>query len=179
MNKSLKYGAILSLLLTVALLVNFTVVQNFREDEYAQSPHNSRTFLELKQINRGQISAGGQVLAESHRDDNGFYQRTYPNMPYSFGPIVGYVSDTYGTSQVESAYNGALTGDGQGNSRFMRTGHEEDAVGNSVELSMDPNLQAFAYEQLSNNGYNGAIVALRPSSGQVLCLLYTSDAADE
>ncbi|CAM4218243.1 MULTISPECIES: penicillin-binding transpeptidase domain-containing protein [Corynebacterium] len=173
MNKSLKYGAILSLLLTVALLVNFTVVQNFREDEYAQSPHNSRTFLELKQINRGQISAGGQVLAESHRDDNGFYQRTYPNMPYSFGPIVGYVSDTYGTSQVESAYNGALTGDGQGNSRFMRTGHEEDAVGNSVELSMDPNLQAFAYEQLSNNGYNGAIVALRPSSGQVLAMAST------
>ena len=173
MNKSLKYGAILSLLLTVALLVNFTVVQNFREEEYAQSPHNSRTFLELKQINRGQISAGGQVLAESHRDDNGFYQRTYPNMPYSFGPIVGYVSDTYGTSQVESAYNGALTGDGQGNSRFMRTGHEEDAVGNSVELSMDPNLQAFAYEQLSNNGYNGAIVALRPSSGQVLAMAST------
>ncbi|MBL7284806.1 penicillin-binding protein 2 [Corynebacterium godavarianum] len=173
MNKSLKYGAILSLLLTVALLVNFTVVQNFREDEYAQSPHNSRTFLELKQINRGQISAGGQVLAESHRDDNGFYQRTYPNMPYSFGPIVGYVSDTYGTSQVESAYNGALTGDGQGNSRFMRTGHEEDAVGNSVELSMDPNLQAFAYEQLSNNGYNGAIVALRPSTGQVLAMAST------
>ena len=46
-------------------------------------------------------------------------------------------------------------------------------MGNTVELSLDPNLQAFAYEQLSNNNYDGAIVALRPSTGQVLAMAST------
>ncbi len=175
MNTTIRRGAILSLLLIVALLVHFTVVQGFREEEYAQDSRNSRTFMELKQVNRGQINAGGQVLAESYRDEaTGFYQRAYPNMPYSFGPVVGYVSDQFGTSQLESTFNAELNGDGKGsNSRFTRTGLEQDRVGNTVELSLDPNLQAFAYEQLSNNNYDGAIVALRPSSGQVLAMTST------
>ncbi|AIJ32553.1 penicillin-binding protein 2 [Corynebacterium imitans] len=175
MNTTIRRGAILSLLLIVALLVHFTVVQGFREEEYAQDSRNSRTFMELKQVNRGQINAGGQVLAESYRDEaTGFYQRAYPNMPYSFGPVVGYVSDQFGTSQLESTFNAELNGDGKGsNSRFTRTGLEQDRVGNTVELSLDPNLQAFAYEQLSNNNYDGAIVALRPSSGQVLAMAST------
>lgn len=174
MNKSIRFGSVLSLLLIVALLVNFTIVQGFREEEYAQNPLNSRTFVELKQINRGQIHAGGQVLAESFQNEQGFYQRAYPNMPLSFAPVVGYVSDQYGTSQIESGFNAALTGEGSGgSSRFLRTGLEKDVVGNSVELSLDPNLQAFAYEQLANRGYNGAIAALRPSTGQVLALAST------
>lgn len=175
MNTTIRRGAILSLLLIVALLVHFTVVQGFREEEYAQDSRNSRTFMELKQVNRGQINAGGQVLAESYRDEaTGFYQRVYPNMPYSFGPVIGYVSDQFGTSQLESTFNAELNGDGKGsNSRFTRTGLEQDRVGNTVELSLDPNLQAFAYEQLSNNNYDGAIVALRPSTGQVLAMAST------
>ena len=63
MNTTIRRGAILSLLLIVALLAHFTVVQGFREEEYAQDSRNSRTFMELKQVNRGQINAGGQVLA--------------------------------------------------------------------------------------------------------------------
>ena len=62
MNKSIRYGAVVSLLLIVALLVNFTIVQGMREDEYAQNEHNSRTLMELKQVNRGNILAGGTVL---------------------------------------------------------------------------------------------------------------------
>lgn len=175
MNKSIRLGAGIALLLIVALLVNFTVVQGFREEEYAQDSRNSRTFMELKQVNRGQINAGGQVLAESYRDEaTGFYQRAYPNMPYSFGPVVGYVSDQFGTSQLESTFNAELNGDGKGSqSRFTRTGLERDRVGNSVELTLDPNLQAFAYDQLDTNNYDGAIVALRPSTGQVLAMAST------
>lgn len=174
MNKSIRLGAGIALLLIVALLVNFTVVQGFREEKYAQSPLNSRTVVELRQINRGQISAGGQVLAESHPLEDGSYQRTYPNMPWSFAPVLGYVSDQFGTSQIEAGYNGQLTGAGSGkSSRFLRTGLEQDVVGNSVELSIDPHLQALAYEQLSNRNYEGAIVALRPSSGQVLAMAST------
>lgn len=174
MNKSIRYGAVVSLLLIVALLVNFTIVQGMREDEYAQNEHNSRTLMELKQVNRGNILAGGTVLAESYRNENtGYYQRTYPNMPFSFAPIVGYVSDQFGTSQVEASYNGLLTGDTGSSSRFLRTGKEDAKKGDDVDLTLDPNLQAFAYDQLAKPGYDGAVVALRPSSGEVLAMAST------
>ena len=41
MNKSIRFGAVVSLLLIVALLVNYSVVQGMREEEYAQDPHLS------------------------------------------------------------------------------------------------------------------------------------------
>lgn len=174
MNKSIRLGASFALLLIVALLVNFTVVQGLREEKYAQDPRNSRNTIELNQIDRGQITAGGQVLAQSHKGEEGTYQRTYPTMPYSFAPVVGYVSSQFGTSQLEAGYNAALTGDvAGGTSRFLRTGLEEDQQGDSVELTIDPNLQAFAFEQLNSQGYEGAVVALRPSTGQVLAMAST------
>lgn len=173
MNKSIRLGASFALLLIVVLLVNFTVVQGFREEEYAQDPRNSRNTIELNQIDRGQITAGGQVLAQSHKHEE-TYQRSYPTMPFSFAPVVGYVSNQFGTSQLEAGYNAALTGDiAGGTSRFLRTGLEEDQQGDSVELTIDPNLQAFAYDQLDSQGYEGAVVALRPSTGQVLAMAST------
>lgn len=174
MNKAIRLGALVSLLLTLVLLVNFTVIQGFRENTYAQDPRNARTFVELKQINRGNINAGGQVLAQSYKDSNEFYQRSYPNMPFSFAPVVGYVSDQFGTAGLESGYNAQLTGEGSvKGDRFLRTGHEASPTGNSLELTIDPNLQALAYDQLSNRNYDGAVVAMRPSTGEVLAMAST------
>lgn len=171
MNKSIRFGASFSLLLIITLLISYSVVQGFREEEYAQNSRNARITSELKRINRGQISAGGEVLAESFKNESDYYQRTYPNMPYSFAPVLGYVSNQFGTAQLEAGFNAELTGEKRGGaSRFLRTGQEQDQMGNSVELTIDPSLQALAYDQLSNPGYEGAIVALRPSTGEVLAM---------
>ncbi len=171
MNKSIRFGATFSLLLIVALLVNLSIIQAFKEQEYAQDERNSRLTLELRQINRGQIIAGDEVLAESFKNDSDIYQRSYPRMPFSFAPVLGYVSNTYGTAQLEAGFNAQLMGEtGSGASRFFRTGRESDRKGNTVELTIDPQLQALAYDQLSDRGYSGAIVALRPSSGEVLAM---------
>ena len=50
MNKSIRFGATFSLLLIVALLVNLSIIQTFKEEEYAQDERNSRLTLELRQI---------------------------------------------------------------------------------------------------------------------------------
>ena len=174
MNKSIRVGAVVSLLMIVALLVNYSIVQGMREDEYAQNAHNSRILMELKRTNRGDIIAGDTVLAQSYRDEEtGFYQRTYPNMPWSFAPVVGYASDQFGTAQLEATHNGDLTGDSGTSSRFLRTGLEDGEKGDTVELTLDPNLQAFAFDQLVKPGYEGAVVAVRPSSGEVLAMAST------
>lgn len=174
MNKSIRLGAVLSLVLTAVLLINLTLVQAFHEEEYAQNPLNSRNFIELKQVDRGPINAGGQIVADSAKDDNGLYQRVYPNMPYSFGPVLGYVSDQFGVAGLEAGYNSVLSGENKaGNSRFLRTGLEQDWAGDAVELTINPQMQALAYEQLANRGYEGAVVAIRPSTGAVLTMAST------
>ncbi|QPK83292.1 penicillin-binding protein 2 [Corynebacterium qintianiae] len=174
MNKFIRLGAALALFLTVILLINLTVVQGLREEKYAQNPLNSRNFIELKQVDRGKINAGGQIVADSAKDDNGFYQRVYPNMPYSFGPVLGYVSDQFGVGGLEAGYNSVLNGErGVGSSRFLRTGFEKDKAGDNVELTINPQMQALAYEQMSNRGYEGAVVAIRPSTGAVLTMSST------
>ncbi|SDM03261.1 Cell division protein FtsI/penicillin-binding protein 2 [Corynebacterium mycetoides] len=174
MNKSIRLGAVLSMILTLVLLLNLTVVQGFREDKYAQNPLNSRNFIELKQVDRGRINAGGQIVADSEKDQNDFYQRVYPNMPYSFGPVLGYVSDQFGVGGLEAGMNQALSGErGVSGSRFLRTGLEKDRAGDNVELTINPQLQALAYEQMSDRDYAGAVVAIRPSTGAVLAMAST------
>ena len=169
MNSSIRIGAIGSLVLTVILLINLSWVQVFHEDEYARNPRNSRNFVEAKQIERGQISAGGQILAESLVDEQGFYQRSYPNMPVSFAPVVGYLSDRYGVAGLEQGFNANLNGETHATgSRFLRT--TEKRVGDSLELTLDPQTQATAFDQLDSHGYEGAVVALRPSTGEVLAM---------
>lgn len=170
MNTSIRWGALGSLLMTVILLINLTWVQGFHEDEYARNPKNSRNFIEAKMIERGTISAGGQVLAESFPDGEGFFQRTYPNMPVSFSPVVGYLSDRYGVAGIEAGFNAELNGESRASgSRFLRT-RTEGHQGDSIELTLDPATQAAAFEQLDSRAYGGAVVALRPSTGEVLAM---------
>lgn len=170
MNSSIRVGAIGSLILTVILLIHFTWVQAFNEDNYARHGRNARNYIETKMIERGQINAGGKILAESVPGEDGFYKRVYPNMPYSFAPVVGYLSDQFGPAGLESGYNAALNGESRPTgSRFLRTS-KQGRVGDSVELTIDPQTQAAAYDQLETREYEGAVVALRPSTGEVVAM---------
>lgn len=110
MNRSIRITSLFSLLLILVLVANLTWIQAFRDDDLAQNPLNARGFLEAKSTPRGQISTGGQVLAESSQDDQGFYQRSYITNPTAYAPVVGYLSDVYGAAGLELGYNSILNG---------------------------------------------------------------------
>lgn len=57
MNKSIRVTALFSILLTIILLINLTVVQAFSVDKYAKNEHNQRGFYDMQTIARGQIFA--------------------------------------------------------------------------------------------------------------------------
>lgn len=176
MNRSIRLISSFALLLTLVLLVNLTIVQAFREDEYANNALNQRGFYETKSIPRGQISAGGVVLASSSPDDEGLYDRSYPaDNPNAFASVVGYLSDQYGASGMEASQNSVLNGtdDSLFSSRWLDTLTGKDPVGANLELTLDPAVQQVAYQQLVANGYDGAVVALRPSTGEVLAMSST------
>lgn len=172
MNKSIRIASFFSLILIVVLLVNLTWIQGFRERELAQNPLNGRAFLETKSTPRGQISAGGQILAQSYQDDNGLYQRDYVTSPEAFAPVQGYLSDIYGAAGLESGYNAILNGTDSSlfTSQWLDVLSGKPTQGANIELTLDPTMQETAYNQLTQNGYEGAVVALRPSTGEVLAM---------
>lgn len=176
MNRSIRFVAIFSLLLVLILMVNLTVIHAFRDDEYAANPLNNRAFLEMKTQPRGQITAGGQVLASSWQDDEGIYHRTYENnYPTAYGPVTGYLSDIYGASGLESSYNNILNGTDPSlaASQWLDTLTGKDNEGANIETTLVPAVQQTAYNALAERGYEGAAVALRPSTGEILALAST------
>ena len=48
-----------------------------------------------------------------------------------------------------------------------------DPSGGNVVLTIDPDVQQTAYEQLADRDYTGAVVALRPQTGEVLAMVST------
>ena len=151
MNRSIRLVAVFAIILTIILLINLTVVQAFQEDKYANHPANQRGFYDSQTIARGQISAGGQVLAESLPNADETYTRNYPTNPPAFSTTVGYLSDLFGASHLEQSHNDILNGTDPSllstNWRDVITGKQPH--GANLELTIDPHMQQFAYQQLA------------------------------
>ena len=67
MNKPIRNIMFFALIMVIILMANLSIVHVFKEDEYANNPLNRRMFIKAKLQPRGQISAGGIVLAESKK----------------------------------------------------------------------------------------------------------------
>lgn len=175
MNKPIRNVAIFGFILVAVLLVNLTYIQAFSTEQLANNPKNSRQFLEAKSQQRGSITADGQILAESQADENGYYNRSYPTRPEAFGSVMGYLSDRYGAAGVELSQNKILNGEDDSlfASRLWDQLTGKDTAGANVDLTLSPNVQQVAYDELANKGYSGSVVALRPSNGEILAMAST------
>jgi hypothetical protein len=96
--------------LIVLLLLNATYTQVFTADGLRADPRNQRVLLDEYSRQRGQITAGGQLLAYSVATDNRFrFLRVYPN-PAVYAPITGFYSLRYSSSGLERAEDPVLNG---------------------------------------------------------------------
>jgi peptidoglycan glycosyltransferase len=92
-----------------------------------------------------------------------------------YAPVTGYYSITYSSSGIERAADAVLNG--SDDRLFARrlsdliTGR--DPSGGNVVLTLDPEVQRTAYEQLTERGYTGSVVALRPQTGEILGMVST------
>ena len=86
MNTSLRRIAVTVMALVVLLLANATLTQVFTADGLRSDPRNQRVLLDEYSRQRGQISAGGQLLAYSVSTNGRFrFLRVYPN-PLAYAP---------------------------------------------------------------------------------------------
>ncbi|MDO4909112.1 MAG: penicillin-binding transpeptidase domain-containing protein [Corynebacterium sp.] len=176
MNRSIRFASIFALLLTVILIINLTVVMVFSEDKYAKNALDRRQYYKMASIARGSILASdGTVLAHSIQGTDGFYSREYVDTPIQWGPVEGFLSDIYGAAGLEQGYNSVLDGSDASlfKEHWMDTLLGKATAGTNIQLSLIPSVQKVAYEGLASKGYEGAVVAIQPSTGAILAMAST------
>lgn len=176
MNTPLRRVAMAVMAMIVALLLNATYIQVIKADDYRADPRNSRVLLDEYSRQRGQISAGGAVLASSvETDDRYKYLRVYPTDPAAFAPVTGFYSMQYGSTGLERAEDPVLNGsDAQlFGSRLVDLVSGRDPRGGNVVTTIDPMMQQVAYNELTSKGYTGSVVAIEPSTGKILTMVST------
>ncbi|MFI0369561.1 peptidoglycan D,D-transpeptidase FtsI family protein [Actinomadura sp. 1N219] len=169
MDKPVRRVAIFALLLFFGLMAQVNYVQGSQAEDLRSDSNNARQYADVFNSPRGQISAGGEVLVVSRKTgkDNPKYGRTYQDGPI-FAPVTGYFNGN--ATQVERAYNSLLGGKDKRitQQRWFDTFIGKKAEGANVELTIDPDAQRTAYEQLkakTQQGRRGGAVVMDVKTG--------------
>ncbi len=176
MNTSLRRISVMIMALIVLLLLNATLTQVFRADGLRADPRNQRVLLDEYSRQRGQITAGGQLLAYSV-STNGRYRflRVYPN-PLVYAPITGFYSLLYSSSGLERAEDSILNGSDERlfGRRLADFFTGRDPRGGNVDTTINPRVQQAGWDAMQqgcNGPCKGAVVALEPSTGKILAMV--------
>lgn len=173
MNKQLKYLTRTVFGMFLVLFFAVTMIQFVSADELRANELNGRTLKNSYAIERGAILVDGDPIAYSTatQDEYRFIRQYSDGTTYA--PVTGYFSRTQGMTGLEQAMNQDLSG--LGNSQFLtrilRTITAVEPQGNSVETTIDGAAQRAAVEAMA--GFEGAVVAIEPSTGRVLALVST------
>ncbi len=142
-----------------------------RSDVLLQRADNPRQVVAERVLDRGNIfDTNGILLAETTVNYNGEgLRRLYPHPEVA--PAVGYYSQRYGTSGIESSYDDMLRGD-VGPSPFavaLRDLRHDSIEGGDVRLTLDLPVQKAALEALGE--YRGAVLVVTVPDGKVRAMV--------
>jgi peptidoglycan glycosyltransferase len=176
MNTSLRRVSIAIMALIVLLLANATLTQVFTADGLRSDPRNQRVLLDEYSRQRGQISAGGQLLAYSTSTNGHFrFLRVYPNA-LAYAPVTGFYSLRYSSAGLERAEDTILNGSDERlfGRRLADFFTGRDPRGGNVATTINPQVQQAAWDAMQqgcNGPCKGAVVALEPSTGKILAMV--------
>ena len=176
MNTSLRRISLMVMALTVLLLLNATVTQVFRADALRSDPRNQRVLLDEYSRQRGQITAGGQLLAYSLSTTGRYrFLRVYPE-PYLYAPVTGFYSLRFSSNGLERAEDLILNGSDERlfGRRLADFFTGRDPRGGNVDTTLVPRIQQAAWAALQqgcNGPCRGSVVALEPSTGKILAMV--------
>jgi peptidoglycan glycosyltransferase len=176
MNTSLRRISVMIMALVVLLLANATLTQVFTAEGLRSDPRNQRVLLDEYSRQRGQISAGGQLLAYSVSTEGRFrFLRVYPN-PLTYAPVTGFYSLSYSSAGLERAEDTVLNGSDQRlfGRRLADFFTGRDPRGGNVATTINPPVQQAAWDAMQggcDGPCKGAVVALEPSTGKILAMV--------
>ncbi|SCG83061.1 peptidoglycan glycosyltransferase [Proteiniborus sp. DW1] len=156
--------------LFIALVLYISYFQIFTADKIVTNSYNKRQWMDEENILRGEITdRKGAVLVHSIDTDKGQIRE------YKYGPIyshiIGYSSREYGKSGIESIYNKELLDLNDLNpiGELKNILTDGESLGNNVVLSVEHDIQKYAYELLGNR--KGAIVLMSPKTGEIYAMV--------
>ena len=162
--------------LTVVLLINATVTQVFRADALRSDPRNQRVLLDEYSRQRGQITAGGQLLAYSLSTNGRYrYLRVYPDAA-AYAPVTGFYSLRFSSTGLERAEDTVLNGSDERlfGKRLADFFTGRDPRGGNVDTTLVPRVQRAAWQAIQQGcggPCKGSVVALEPSTGKILAMV--------
>ncbi|MEV0125336.1 penicillin-binding protein 2 [Streptomyces sp. NPDC050703] len=171
MTRHIRHAAVFCALLLVALLVNAVRVQLVDAGSLDADPANRRVSIERFGRPRGDILVDGEpVTGSKDTREQLRYERTYRNGPL-YAPVTGFASQVYGTSLLEDAEDGILSGTDPmlAPLPFWNDLTRARSPGGEVETTIRAAVQRAAYSGLG--GKRGAVAALEPATGQILALV--------
>ena len=177
MNTSLRRISVTVMALIVLLLLNATMTQVFAADSLRADPRNQRVLLDEYSRQRGQIVAGGQLLAYSVATDSRFrFLRVYPT-PAVYAPLTGFYSLRYSSTGLERAEDPLLNGSDERlfGRRLADFFTGRDPRGGNVDTTIRPRVQQAGWDAMQQGcggpPCKGAVVALEPSTGKILAMV--------
>lgn len=171
MTRHIRHAALFCALLLVALLVNASRVQVLHAGDYEVNPANRRDTISRYQQPRGNILVAGRPVTGSRDTGEHLrYERTYTDGPL-YAPVTGFASQEYGTTLLEHAEDGLLSGAAPLLAPLPRWNEftRSRNAGGNVVTTIDPAAQRAAYEGLGSR--KGAVAAIEPSTGRILALV--------
>ncbi|MCE7005059.1 penicillin-binding protein 2 [Kibdelosporangium philippinense] len=176
MNTPLRRVGLTMLVMLVLLLANITYIQMVKADDYRADARNQRVLFDEYSRERGKIISSDNKLVAmvTPTNDRLRFLRQYP-LGAAFAPITGYYSVRYGATALERSEKEIL--DGSDDRLFVRrlsdliTGR--DPRGGNIQTTVDSRIQQVAYDGMTASGYTGAVVALRPQTGEILAMVST------
>ncbi|WP_372346975.1 peptidoglycan D,D-transpeptidase FtsI family protein [Streptomyces sp. KL116D] len=173
MNKTIRRASVFTLLLILALLVRATWVQFYDGQALADNDKNRRKTIAQYAYPLGDIIVGGKAVTGSARTGGSSdlaYKRTYENGSL-YSAVTGYTSQVYGSTQLESIYQGVLDGTDVRLKNPLDTLTNKRADPGDVVTTIDPAVQKAAYKALGDK--KGAAVAIDPDTGKILGMVST------
>ncbi|MEU9477025.1 penicillin-binding transpeptidase domain-containing protein [Streptomyces sp. NPDC048191] len=171
MARYIRHASAFSALLLTALLVNAARVQVVQSGVYDGNPANRRATIARYGQPRGDILVGDEPVTGSvDTGEQLRYERSYRNGPL-YAPVTGFASQSYGTTFLEHAGDGVLSGTDPMLSPLPLWNDMTRGPGpaGNVVTTLNRRAQEAAYRGLA--GRKGAVAAIEPTTGRVLALV--------
>lgn len=170
----MKYnGKIISVMVVIcamflSLAVYLTYFTLFDADSIVENKFNKRIREREESVLRGSVfDSSGEVLAYSRMEEN--KQKRYYPYGGRYAHVIGYNSVTYDKSALENTFNDILVKEDPLDDISGFFDMDKDmSKGADLYLTIDNALTAKAEKLMGKK--NGSVVALKPKTGEVLCM---------
>lgn len=172
MNQPIHRLFFITVLLFASLLAMLGYHQVVQADRLAENPYNTRRVFAQMRIERGLILMSDSTELSANRLEDDLYYRTYPGGDLA-PHLTGYSDATYGQTGLERSQNDYLTGtaDEVELLTLVDTIMGREKRGADIRLTIVPEVQREALDQLRSLGKSGAVVVIDVETGAVVAMV--------